>query len=176
MPLLWVDGFEAKSFHLLRRASCFFFAPSCCRSPLAGDAFRRAIATLRFGLRARRARGSTRRPCVAKRGALSLYSGHPALRPSGRLRRSRRSCGAVVTFSLSTQRESDSGANGARSLFASNQPTKSKSIAGQRAPTRAAQRAPITTGSGSNVTPNFSRTPSITRCASTHSCRPVALP
>ncbi len=39
-----------------------------------------------------------RSPASAKRGGLSLYSGHPALRPSGRLRRSRRSCGAVVTF------------------------------------------------------------------------------
>jgi len=32
------------------------------------------------------------------------------------------------------------------------------------------QRAPITTGSGSNVTPNLSRTPCITCCASAHSC------
>src|SRR5574337_675841 len=50
----------------------------------------------------------------AKRGGLLFYSGLPALRPSGRLRRSRRSCGAVVTFLLATQEKSNSGAEGAR--------------------------------------------------------------
>jgi hypothetical protein len=44
----------------------------------------------------------------------------------------------LVTFLLATQEKSDSGANGARKLFASNQPTQSKSIARQRAPTNAA--------------------------------------
>jgi len=41
-------------------------------------------------------------PC-APSGGPSLYSGHPALRPSGQLRCSRRSCGAVVTLLLATQ-------------------------------------------------------------------------
>ena len=54
----------------------------------------------------------------AKRGGLLLYSGHPAFRPSGRLRRSRRSCGAVVAFLLATQEKSDSAATGRRKLFA----------------------------------------------------------
>jgi hypothetical protein len=42
----------------------------------------------------------------------------------------------LVTFLLATQEKSDSGAVGARKLFASNQPPKAKGIARQRAPTR----------------------------------------
>ena len=37
-------------------------------------------------------------PASANRGGLFFYSGLPALRSSGQLRRSRRSCGAVVTL------------------------------------------------------------------------------
>ena len=46
-----------------------------------------------------------------------VYSGHSALCPSGRLRRSRRSCGAVVTLHLGHARESDSPSAGGRKLL-----------------------------------------------------------
>jgi len=40
----------------------------------------------------------------------------------------------------------------------------------------AATYAPITTGSGSNRTPNFASTLAMTRCAKAHSSGPLALP
>ena len=54
--------------------------------------------------------------------AFLLYPRAPCPRPSGRLRRPRRSCGAVIIFLLATQEKSDSVAAGDRPLLTLNAP------------------------------------------------------